>query len=30
MEIFLIKDVMDMMTTFRREWGFYYPEEEGK
>lgn len=24
------KDVMDMMTTFRREWGFYYPEEEGK
>ena len=24
------KDVMDMMTTFRREWGFYYPEEERK
>ena len=24
------KDVMDMMTTFRREWGFYYPKEEGK
>lgn len=24
------KDVMDMMTTFRRGWGFYYPEEEEK
>ncbi|MDO4478690.1 MAG: Gfo/Idh/MocA family oxidoreductase [Lachnospiraceae bacterium] len=22
------KDVMDMMTAFRREWGFTYPEEE--
>lgn len=22
------KDVMDMMTEFRREWGLRYPEEE--
>ena len=22
------KDVMDMMTEFRKEWGFKYPEEE--
>ena len=21
------KDVMDMMTEFRKEWGFQYPEE---
>ena len=22
------KDVMDMMTAFRKSWGFSYPEEE--
>lgn len=22
------RDVMDVVTSFRREWGFFYPEEE--
>ena len=26
----LTKDVMDIMTEIRREWGLVYPEEEGK
>lgn len=30
MHLNFTKDVMDIMTFIRNEWGMYYPEEEGR